>query len=117
MSRAERRSASPEDLPVLRPETITGFPAVPLQDWESRRPGGPANAVHADRAAGPAGLLQVLEASGALLVAMVRTTPSRVRAHHGHGASDPEGFAGSVVRPCRREGVCSNGRPFRCGQH
>ncbi|MEU0567022.1 hypothetical protein ABZ297_16780 [Nonomuraea sp. NPDC005983] len=61
--------------------------------WESRRPGGPANAVHADRAAGPPGLLQVLEASGALLVAMVRTTPSHVRAHHVHGASDPEGFA------------------------
>ncbi|MFD9327464.1 hypothetical protein ACFVYG_40780 [Streptomyces sp. NPDC058256] len=61
--------------------------------WESRRPGGPANAIHADRAAGPAGLLQVLEASGALLVAMVRTTPSRVRAHHAFGVSDPEGFA------------------------
>lgn len=52
----------------------------------------PANAVHTDRAAGPAGLLQVLEASGALLVAMVRTTP-QVRAHHGFGVSDAEGFA------------------------
>jgi hypothetical protein len=61
--------------------------------WESRRPGGPANAIHTDRTAGPAGLLQVLEASGALLVAMVRTTPSRVRAHHVFGVSDPEGFA------------------------
>lgn len=61
--------------------------------WESRRPGGPANAVHADRAAGSDGLLQVLEASGALLVAMVRTTPSRVRAYHVFGVSDPEGFA------------------------
>lgn len=61
--------------------------------WESRRPGGPANAIHADRAAGPAGLLQVLEASGALLVAMVRTTPSQVRAYHPSGVSDPEGFA------------------------
>ncbi|MER0477701.1 maleylpyruvate isomerase N-terminal domain-containing protein [Streptomyces sp. Edi2] len=61
--------------------------------WESRRPGGPSNAVHADRAAGPVGLLQVLEASGALLVAMVRTTPPRVRAHHVFGVSDPEGFA------------------------
>ncbi|MEU7986419.1 hypothetical protein AB0B56_16265 [Streptosporangium canum] len=65
--------------------------------WESRRPGGPRNAIHADRAAGPAGLLQVLEASGALLVAMVRTTPSRVRAHHDFGASDPEGFAAMGV--------------------
>ncbi|MGW0859515.1 hypothetical protein [Streptomyces sp. NPDC002690] len=61
--------------------------------WESRRPGGPANAIHADRAAGPPGLLQVLEASGALLVAMVRTKPSQTRAHHCFGASDPEGFA------------------------
>ncbi|MGW7577022.1 hypothetical protein [Streptomyces sp. NPDC054765] len=61
--------------------------------WESRRPGGPANAVHADRTAGIAGLLQVLEASGALLVAMVRTTSPQVRAHHVFGVSDPEGFA------------------------
>ncbi|QHC23086.1 maleylpyruvate isomerase N-terminal domain-containing protein [Streptomyces sp. GS7] len=61
--------------------------------WERRRPGGPANAVHADRAAGPAGLLQTLEASGALLVAMVRTTPPQVRAYHPFGVSDPEGFA------------------------
>ncbi|WP_445186008.1 hypothetical protein ACTXG6_01835 [Pseudonocardia sp. Cha107L01] len=37
--------------------------------WAARRSGGPANVVFADRAAGPAGLLQVLEASGALLVA------------------------------------------------
>ncbi|MFI1383322.1 hypothetical protein [Embleya sp. NPDC020886] len=61
--------------------------------WASRRPGGPANAIHADHTAGPDGLLQVLEASGALLVAMVRTTPSSVRAHHTFGAADPEGFA------------------------
>ncbi|MFJ6516964.1 hypothetical protein ACIQJ4_01655 [Streptomyces filamentosus] len=61
--------------------------------WESRRPGGPANAIHADREAGPAGLLQVLEASGALLVAMVRTASPQTRAHHVFGVSDPEGFA------------------------
>jgi hypothetical protein len=61
--------------------------------WEPRRPGGPWNAVHADPEAGPAGLPQVLEACGALLVAMVRTTSPDVRAHHGFGASDPEGFA------------------------
>ncbi|MFI8877939.1 maleylpyruvate isomerase N-terminal domain-containing protein [Streptomyces sp. NPDC055243] len=65
--------------------------------WEARRPGGPANAVHADRAAGPAGLLQVLEASGALLVAMVRTAPPATRAYHGFGVSDPEGFAAMGV--------------------
>ncbi|WP_255219264.1 hypothetical protein [Nocardia tenerifensis] len=74
-------------------------PAAPPLDrevpfvWESRRPGGPANAVHADRSAGAAGLLQVLEASGALLVAMVRTTPPETIAYHGFGNSDPEGFA------------------------
>ncbi|WP_345665543.1 maleylpyruvate isomerase N-terminal domain-containing protein [Streptomyces venetus] len=61
--------------------------------WGSRRPGGPANAIHANRKAGPAGLLQVLEASGALLVAMVRTTPPQTRAHHVFGVSDAEGFA------------------------
>ncbi|SDM38269.1 DNA-binding transcriptional regulator, MerR family [Allokutzneria albata] len=61
--------------------------------WEARRPGGPRNAVHADRSAGPEGLLQVLEASGALLVAMVRTAPSGKRAFHSNGVSDPEGFA------------------------
>jgi len=59
----------------------------------SRKPGGPVNSVHADRTAGPEGLLQVLEASGALLAAMVRTTPPRVRAYHVYGVSDPEGFA------------------------
>ncbi|MFJ5828921.1 hypothetical protein [Streptomyces sp. NPDC093089] len=61
--------------------------------WESRRQGGPANAIHADRAAGPAGLLTVLEASGALLVAMARTASPEKRAYHGFGVSDPEGFA------------------------
>ena len=61
--------------------------------WEARRPGAPANVVFADRAAGPAGLLQVLESCGALLTAMVRVTPPTVRSHHAFGASDPEGFA------------------------
>ncbi|XIE81161.1 hypothetical protein AB6O49_31390 [Streptomyces sp. SBR177] len=74
-------------------------PAAPPTDgevpfvWEARRPGGPANAVHADRSAGPAGLLQVLEACGALLVAMVRTAAPETRAYHPYGMSDPVGFA------------------------
>ncbi|MFF8971425.1 hypothetical protein [Streptomyces sp. NPDC014995] len=78
-------------------------PRVPPSDtdvpfvWSRRTPGGPANVVFADRAAGPAGLLQVLEASGALLTAMVRTTPPTVRSHHVFGASDPEGFAAMGV--------------------
>ncbi|MEU7363000.1 MULTISPECIES: hypothetical protein [Streptomyces] len=61
--------------------------------WSRRRPGGPANAVFADREAGTAGLLHVLDASGALLTAIVRTAPPTVRAHHVFGAADPEGFA------------------------
>lgn len=65
--------------------------------WERRTPGGPANVIFADRSAGTDGLLQVLEACGALLVAMVRTTPASVRAHHGFGASDPEGFGAMGV--------------------
>ncbi|MGW4955895.1 DinB family protein [Nonomuraea sp. NPDC004186] len=60
---------------------------------ESRRPEGPANTIHADPKAGPVGLLQVLESCGAMLSAMVRTTPPEVRAHHGFGAADPEGSA------------------------
>ncbi|MEV4807462.1 hypothetical protein AB0K18_46350 [Nonomuraea sp. NPDC049421] len=55
---------------------------------ESRRPGGPRNSVHADRAAGVTGLLQVLQSSGALLVAVVRTAPPQARAHHIFGPAD-----------------------------
>ncbi|MFF8846533.1 maleylpyruvate isomerase N-terminal domain-containing protein [Streptomyces sp. NPDC015127] len=65
--------------------------------YDSRRPGGPRNTVHADRAAGPAGLLEVLEACGALLVAMVRTAPHGLRSHHVFGSSDAEGFAAMGV--------------------
>ncbi|TGA86048.1 DinB family protein [Streptomyces sp. MZ04] len=61
--------------------------------WEPRQTDGPWNAIHADREAGPAGLLQVLEATGAMLTAMVRTAPPELRSFHGFGASDPEGFA------------------------
>lgn len=64
---------------------------------EPRRSGGPANTVFADREAGPEGLLQVLEASAALLSAMVRTTGPEVLAHHVMGLSDPEGFAAMGV--------------------
>lgn len=76
----------------LGPRTPPAGREVPFV-CESRRPGGPANSVHADRSAGPDGLLQALEAAGALLVAMVRTTPPERLAHHVFGASDAEGFA------------------------
>lgn len=62
-----------------------------------KRPDAPAVFVFAERDAGPAGLVQVLEACGALLVAMVRTTPPRVPVHHAAGVSDPEGFAAMGV--------------------
>ncbi|GJF33524.1 hypothetical protein KNE206_62240 [Kitasatospora sp. NE20-6] len=65
--------------------------------WRRDRPGGPANVIFAERAAGPAGLVQVLEACGAMLAAVVRTTGPEVRAHHGFGAADPEGFAAMGV--------------------
>ena len=76
----------------LGPRTPPLDREVPFR-YESRRPGGPANSVHADRDAGPDGLFEVLEASGALLAAMVRTASPDVRSHHVFGASDPEGFA------------------------
>ncbi|MGW1140816.1 maleylpyruvate isomerase N-terminal domain-containing protein [Streptomyces zhihengii] len=65
---------------------------VPFR-YGARRPGGPASTVFADPKAGREGLVQVVESCGALLVAMVRTTPPDVRGHHVFGASDPEGFA------------------------
>jgi hypothetical protein len=65
--------------------------------WSRKKPGGPANVIFADRDAGTAGLLQVLEASGALLTAIVRTTPPAVRSHHVFGIADPEGFAAMGV--------------------
>ncbi|MFI9718415.1 maleylpyruvate isomerase N-terminal domain-containing protein [Streptomyces sp. NPDC052396] len=65
--------------------------------WLGRRPGGPRNAVFADREAGPAGLLQAVEAGGALLAAMVRTAPAEVRAYHPSGVADPEGFGAMGV--------------------
>ncbi|MGW0775576.1 hypothetical protein ACWD01_18445 [Streptomyces sp. NPDC002835] len=80
----------------LGPRTPPLDRGVPFH-YESRRPGGPANSVHADRDAGPDGLFEVLEASGALLTAMVRTASPDLRSHHVFGASDPEGFAAMGV--------------------
>ncbi len=69
---------------------------VPVS-WRQERPDGPTSTVFVARTEGPAGLLQALEACGALLVAMVRVTAPEVRAHHGFGASDPEGFGAMGV--------------------
>ncbi|QGZ53058.1 hypothetical protein GPZ77_21440 [Streptomyces sp. QHH-9511] len=76
----------------------TGLEAPPLDKevpflWERRRAGGPANVTYADPAAGTFGLLQVLEACGAMLAALVRTVPADRRSYHCFGVSDAEGFA------------------------
>ncbi|MFB8142760.1 VOC family protein [Streptomyces parvus] len=65
--------------------------------WTSERPGGHDGLLFVDRSAGPAGLLATVEARGALLASMVRTTPPEVRAYHVYGVSDPEGFAAMGV--------------------
>lgn len=69
---------------------------VPFQ-MSKRREGGPENSVHAEPGDGPEGLLEVLDACGAFLVAMVRTADPALRAHHGFGLSDPNGFAAMGV--------------------
>ncbi|MFD8689372.1 VOC family protein [Streptomyces sp. NPDC059651] len=61
--------------------------------WAPDREGGPWNAIFANPEAGTTGLLQTLEASGALLSAMVRTASPDLRSFHSYGVSDPEGFA------------------------
>jgi hypothetical protein len=79
----------------LTPATPEGG-YVPIA-MTSTRPGGAESAIHVDREKGPAGLLQALEACGALLAAMVTTTSPGTRAWHPYGTSDPEGFAAMGV--------------------
>jgi hypothetical protein len=79
----------------LTPATPEGS-YVPIA-MTSTRPGGAESAIHVDRANGSAGLLQAVEACGALLVAMVTTASPGTRAWHPHGTSDPEGFAAMGV--------------------
>ncbi|MER5355302.1 maleylpyruvate isomerase N-terminal domain-containing protein [Kitasatospora sp. NPDC002551] len=55
-------------------------------------PGGPHSFVFARREDGPPGLLEVLEASGALMVAIARTRGPGVRAFHPWGLADPAGY-------------------------
>ncbi|GIG62672.1 hypothetical protein Lfu02_70440 [Longispora fulva] len=65
--------------------------------WQRKRPDGPAATIFGDPAYGQAGLLQVLDASGALLTAMVATADPATRGHHIFGVSDPDGFAAMGV--------------------
>jgi hypothetical protein len=77
-----------------RSPSMTAYVPVGLR---RERPEGPANTVFVERAKGGAALLEVLEACGGLLAAMVRGTPARVRSYHGFGASDPAGFGAMGV--------------------
>ncbi|MGV9271403.1 maleylpyruvate isomerase N-terminal domain-containing protein [Kitasatospora sp. NPDC003701] len=55
-------------------------------------PGAPNSFVYAQRESGPDGLVEVLEASGALMVAIARTASPDTRAYHPWGLADPAGF-------------------------
>jgi hypothetical protein len=78
-------------------------PRRPPQDthvpfgYMERRPTAPYLTVYVDDSTPNAGLVQVLEACGTFLSAVVRAVPSSTRAHHVFGVSDPEGFAAMGV--------------------
>ncbi len=63
-----------------------------------RRPGSPACAIHADPGAGPAGLLQTLEATGALLATM-GVAETIVHTHDTARPGHRVGTAGRAVPP------------------
>ncbi|WP_436788141.1 maleylpyruvate isomerase N-terminal domain-containing protein [Yinghuangia sp. YIM S10712] len=65
--------------------------------YAALRPGGPANAVFVDRVKGAEGLFAALEATAGMLAALVSLRPTHVRAYHGYGIADPEGFAAMGV--------------------
>src|ERR1700679_1291112 len=64
--------------------------------WK-RRPGGPALTISTDARTENVGLVQVFEACGAFLAALVATAPPGTRAWHPMGLGDPEGFAAMGV--------------------
>lgn len=74
--------------------SVTTF--VPF-GWERRREGGPALTVFVDPAEGPSGLLDVFEACGTMLAAMVDFVPADRLSFHNYGASDASGFAAMGV--------------------
>lgn len=80
----------------LTPENPPLTTYVPF-GWRRNRPGGPALTVYAAEGADPEALLQVLEASGGMLAAVVAVTPPGRRAWHPYGVSDPAGFAAMGV--------------------
>jgi hypothetical protein len=69
---------------------------VPI-GWRRSRPEGPALTLYAEDGATQEGLVQVLEASGELLAAVVTVASTQRRAFHPYGISDPAGFAAMGV--------------------
>jgi len=63
----------------------------------ARRDGGPEVMAFADPDAGPAGLLDMVDACGGLLVAAVRAAPPDATGYHVFGRADAEGFAAMGV--------------------
>ena len=89
-----------DDLFAYAVQIAPGRPSVTTHvpfGWQRRRAGGPALTVFVDPADGTHGLLEVLEACGALLAATVRTAPPERLSFHSYGPSDPSGFAAMGV--------------------
>ncbi|GIF14368.1 DinB family protein [Actinoplanes teichomyceticus] len=61
--------------------------------YRRSRPDAPALTVHVDHAEGNAALVQVLEAAGGLLAAVVQVSPPQRRGFHPYGIADASGFA------------------------
>jgi hypothetical protein len=80
-------------LAPARPSTTTHVPI----GWRRNREGGPALTIYGDPAAGQAGLVQTLEACGAMLAVMVDGVPPDRLSFHTYGASDASGFAAMGV--------------------
>jgi hypothetical protein len=68
-------------------QTYVPFAYHRLSDTE------PVATVHAEPERGNAGLVQVLDATGGMLAAVVRTASPETRGWHPYGVSDPGGFA------------------------
>ncbi|MFG3499013.1 GNAT family N-acetyltransferase [Streptomyces sp. NPDC047928] len=79
-------------------EHIAGdFTAYAGQLTGRRRHGYVPFEITVDPGTTPDGLVHVIEATGGLLAAVVRTTPSDVRAWHPYGMAGPDGFAAMGV--------------------
>ncbi|MGW5329408.1 hypothetical protein [Streptomyces sp. NPDC004014] len=76
----------------LGPQTPPASTHLPFV-WRQGGPGKPANVIFTERKGGPESMVQILEACGALHVAMVRTASPQARAFHAFGTTDPEGSA------------------------